>query len=196
MVLELPPGLWYIRGMFSRGRFLPFLLMCFLLLGACISKDTPRHSLNELRTALLNHDADTALRYIDVDSIVDCMVKDIFLKYEAKADSPLEMLGLNVGREAAKIIMPGVKELARAQVKRAITSPDEGDYFTYIRRGSVWYLIRVDYRPRGGAEWQIGYTFLDERVPDGYWRIVEIKKEQMCEDAGHHARGGTDASRQ
>ncbi len=166
-----------------RGRILPLLLfiVCFSLLQACISKDTPRHSLNELRTALLNHDAETALKYVDVDSIVDCMVKDIFLKYETKADSPLEMLGLKVGREAAKIIMPGVKELARLQVKKAITSPDEGDYFTYIRKGSVWYLnFDVDQdtawvAPKGKSD----IRFRMQRSPDGYWRIVEIKKGQM-----------------
>ncbi len=155
-------------------------VMCFSLLGGCISKDTPRHSLNELRCALLNHDADTALRYIDVDSIVDCMVRDIFLKYEAKAESPLQMLGMKAGREAAKIIMPGVKDLARSQVKRAITSPDEGDYFTYIRKGSVWYL---NFDVGGETAWvapkgKSDIRFRMQRVPDGYWRIVEIIKEQ------------------
>ncbi len=163
------------------GRFLPVLVfLACLLLQACMLNDTPRHSLNELRTALLNHDADTALRYIDVDSVVDCMVRDIFLKYEAKADSPLESLGLSVGRAAAKAMMPGVKELARSQVKKAITSPDEGDYFTYIRKGSVWYL---NFEVGGDTAWvapkgKSDIRFRMQRVPDGYWRIVEIKKER------------------
>jgi hypothetical protein len=146
-----------------------------------MSKDTPRYSLNELRSALLNHDAPTALRYIDVDSIVDCMANDMFLKYEAKAASPLAMLGLTAGREAARIIMPGVKELARAQVTKAITSPDEGDYFAYIRKGSVWYLT-IDVggqtawvAPKGTSD----IRFRMQQVPDGYWRIVEIKKERI-----------------
>lgn len=151
-----------------------FLLIACLLVG-CVAKNTPRHSLSELRTALLNHDADTALMYVDVDSIVDAMIRDTFAKYEKKSD-PLEAMGIRTGREVAKVLTPGLRSLVKAQVRKAITSSDETGYFDYIRRASVWYLnITVEgdtamVEPKGKSD----IKFKMARVPEGHWRIVEI----------------------
>ncbi len=151
-----------------------FLIPCLLL--ACTVKNTPRHSLSQLRTALLNHDADDALRYLDLDSIVDAMIRDKFAKYEEKAEDPLQVMGVRAGREVVKILSPGLKGLLRAQVRSAITSPDEMGYFDYIRKSSVWYLnIRIDgetalVEPKGQSD----IKFKMARAPEGYWRIVEI----------------------
>ena len=51
------------------------LLISMVLISACTLKGTPRHSLAELKTALLNHDAGEAFKYVDVDSIVEHMVE-------------------------------------------------------------------------------------------------------------------------
>jgi hypothetical protein len=160
------------------------LLLVLLLVGLssarCTLSDTPRRSLSELRTALLNHDADTAMRYIDVDSVVNGMVRDIFLKYEAKADDPFAILGLKVGKEVAAAVLPSVKAVARWQVRSAITSDDQWGYFDDIRKASVWYLrIRVDgdtaiVEPRGKP----ATGFKMERTGDGHWKIVEIIHEK------------------
>ena len=153
-----------------------FLLILGMLMSACTFDNTPRRSLSELRAALLSHDADRALRYVDVDSVVDCMVRDAFLKYETKSGNPLEALGIRASKEAAAIIMPQVKELLRDQLKKAITSPDEEGYFGDIRRASVWYLnIRVEGdeavgEPKGKSD----IRFRMARTEGGYWRIVEI----------------------
>jgi len=155
------------------------LLLCVCLASGCTVANTPRRSLSELRTALLNHDADAALRYIDVDSIVENMVQDIFLKYEVKSDDPLALLGIRAGRQAALALMPGVKELARNRVKAAITSPDEGGYFEYVKKGSVWYLdIAADgdtalVKPIVKSD----TSFRMRRMADGHWKIVQIIKE-------------------
>lgn len=157
-------------------RIVIVLLFFSCLFPGCTVKNTPRQSLSELRTALLNHDADTALRYIDVDSIVDRMMGDIFLKYEAKSEDPLKATGMRAGREAAKVLLPGLKELLRRQVRTAITSSDESGYFQYIRRASVWYLnITVEgdtamVEPKGKSD----VKFRMAQMPEGYWKIVEI----------------------
>ena len=154
-------------------------LFSVLLLCGCTLNNTPRRSLSELRSALLNHDADRAFRYVDVDSIVDCMVRDIFAKYESKAGDPLTVLGIRAGRRSAKVLMPGVKELARNRVKAAILSPDEGGYFEYVRKGSVWYLaIAADgttaiVNPIGKPDTK----FRMRQMEDGHWKIVEIMGE-------------------
>ena len=155
------------------------LVWCAALASGCTLSNTPRRSLSELRTALLNHDADTAFRYVDVDSIVRCMVRDIFAKYESKADDPLMILGIRAGREAAGLLMPAVAGLARNRVRAAILSPDEGGYFEYVREGSVWYLqIARDGKtavvnPIGKPETK----FRMRQMEDGHWKIVEIMRE-------------------
>ena len=110
--------------------FLILLLVLASLAGGCTVADTPRRSLDEMRNALLKHDADAALRYVDMDSVVENMVRDIFAKYEAKSDDPLALLGVKAGRQVASVLMPGVKAFARNRVKEAIISPDEGGYFS------------------------------------------------------------------
>ena len=155
---------------------LALLLLGTLLSAGCTLDNTPRRSLSELRSALLSHDADRALRYIDVDRVVDCMARDMFQRYEAKADNPLEALGIRAGKEAAAIIMPQVKEQLREQLRKAITSSGEGGYFRDIRRASVWYLnIHVEgdtavVAPKGKSD----IRFKMARTDEGYWRIVEI----------------------
>ncbi|OPY70106.1 MAG: hypothetical protein A4E57_00746 [Syntrophorhabdaceae bacterium PtaU1.Bin034] len=152
------------------------MLVAFFLSIGCTVRNSPRHSLSELRTALLNHDADAALRYLDVDSIVDCLVRDIFLKYESGSDDPLQAFGIKAGREATKLMMPGIKGLIRHQVRQAITSDDQFGYFDYIRRASVWYLnVTVEgdtamVEPKGKSD----IKFRMARTQEGNWKIVEI----------------------
>ncbi len=153
-----------------------FLFVLLLVLPGCTLSDTPRRSLSELRTALLDHDAERAFRYIDTDRVVECLVRDTFLKYEKKADSPLEALGLMAGRQAASIMMPGIKDLVRKQLKEAITSSDEAGYFQDIRRASVWYLT-IDVEGSTALVAPMGKSdirFRMARMDDGRWRIVEI----------------------
>lgn len=159
---------------------LPVLLLaCLSLAVSCTMADTPRRSLDELRTALLNHDADAALRYLDVDSIVENMVRDIFAKYESSSDDPMALLGLEAGRQVASLLMPGVKDLATRSVRAAIDSGGEGGYFEYVRQGNVWYLTISEkgdtavVRPRGKSD----ISFEMKRVTPGWWRIVHIIKE-------------------
>ena len=156
--------------------FLVLLLVWIPLLSGCTLSNTPRRSLSELRTALLDHDAERAFRYIDTDSVVECLVRDILRNYEKKADSPLEALGVIAGRRAASAFMPEIKDLVRKQLKEAITSSDEAGYFEDIRRASVWYLnIDVEgdaalVAPRGKS----GISFRMARTDEGRWRVVEI----------------------
>jgi hypothetical protein len=141
--------------------------------------NTPRRSLAELRTALLSHDADAALRYVDTDSIVENMVQDFFTRYEAKSEDPFAHVGVKAGRQVADLLMPGMKDLARSRLKASITSPDEGGYFEYIKKGSAWYLDisengdTATAKPIGKSD----ISFRMRRMPDGHWKIVQIIKE-------------------
>jgi hypothetical protein len=150
-------------------------LLVFGLVG-CTLSNTPRRSLSELRIALLNHDADTALRYVDVDSVVDALVRDVFRKHEAKMDNPIAKLGIKAGKEAADVVMPGLVAITRWQLRTAITSDDQWGYFEDIKKSSVWYLnIEVEgdvafVKPKGKSD--IGFRMA--RTSDGHWKIVEM----------------------
>jgi hypothetical protein len=183
--------MWYNQGMTKGGKtrtFLALLLLLAVAVTGCTTGGSPRRSLSELRTALVNHDADTALRYIDVDSIVEGMVKDLFLEYEAKApDDPATVFGVKAGRQIADAVMPAMRAAARHQVRAAIASDDQWGYFKDIRRSSVWYLdIREDgdttiVEPKGKSDIQ----FRMARTKDGRWRIVGIVRKK-----GRDARSG------
>lgn len=142
--------------------------------------NTPRRALSELRTALLNHDADAALGYVDVESVVDGLVRDVFRKHEAKTDDPIARLGIKAGKGAADLLMPGLIAITRWQLRAAIASDDQWGYFEDIRKASVWYLnIKVEgdvafVQPKGKSD--VGFRMA--RTGDGHWKIVEITKKK------------------
>jgi hypothetical protein len=161
----------------SCGFSLKAALIAFvLLLTACALQATPRHSLAELRNALLNHDADAALKYVDVDSIVDHMVEGVFRAQESSAKTELDPLGSALGRFAASAMLQPAKALIRKGVRAAIESDDQLGYFSSIRKASVWYFTIEEegnsavVTPRGDDK----VRFKMERTDEGYWRITEL----------------------
>ena len=146
------------------------------LLSACTLPGTPRHSLAELKSALLNHDADRALKYVDVDSIVNHMVEDGLRAKELTVKTDLDALGLALGRSIASAILPQAALFVRQGVIAAIESDDQLGYFFQIRKASVWYFTIEEkgstavVTPRGDDKVQ----FKMERTDQGYWRITEL----------------------
>ena len=156
--------------------WLTALLISFCLFSACALQGTPRHSLGELRSALLNHDADAALKYVDVDSIVAHMVEDAVQAKESSAKTDLDALGFALGRSLASAMLPQATSLIRKGVQAAIESDDQLGYFSSIRRASVWYFTIEEkgdtaiVTPRGDDK----VRFKMERTDKGYWRITEL----------------------
>jgi hypothetical protein len=152
-----------------------FITFLFLLT-ACALQGTPRHSLDALRSALLNHDADAALKYVDLDSIVDHMVEDAFRKQEPLAGAELDPAGLAVGKLVASAMLQPAKALIRKGVRAAIESDDQLGYFSSIRKASAWYFTIEEkgdsaiVTPRGDDK----VRFKMERTDEGYWRITEL----------------------
>jgi hypothetical protein len=152
------------------------LLIFLFILPACTLQGTPRHSLGELRSALLNHDADGALKYVDVESIVDHMAEDAFRTKESSAKTDLDALGLVLSRSIASAIMPQAKALIRKGVRAAIESDDQLGYFSSIRKASAWYFTIEEegdiavVTPRGDDK----VRFKMERTDKGYWKIIEL----------------------
>jgi hypothetical protein len=157
------------------GRVL-VLLISMVLVSACTLKGTPRHSLGALKSALLNHDAGEAFKYVDVDSIVEHMVDDMFAQRESRSRTTLDALGVVIGRSIASALLPQAKELIRKEVRGAIESGDVAGYFESIRKASVWYFTIEEegdvalITPRGDDK----VRFKMERAGEGYWKIKQI----------------------
>jgi hypothetical protein len=152
------------------------LLSFFFLFSACAFQGTPRHSLRELKNALLAHDAERALKYIDVDSIVDHMVEDALRTREAGAKTDLDLAALTLGRSIISVVQPQANAFIRKAVYAAIESDDQLGYFSQIKRASIWYL-RIDQKddealitPRGDDK----VRFKMERTDKSYWRIKQL----------------------
>jgi hypothetical protein len=152
------------------------LLVSCCIFSSCALQGTPRHSLDELRSALLNHDADAALKYIDVDSVVAHLAEDTFKAKESSAKTDLDALGLALGRAIGSSILPQITPIIRKGVIAAIASDDQLGYFSSIKKSSVWYLS-IDEKgdtavvtPRGDDK----VRFKMERTDKGYWKITEL----------------------
>lgn len=157
-------------------RIIVIMLPVFWVLSGCAAPGTPRESLSRLRTALLNHDGDTALRYIDVDSITDRLAEDLLNRY-GTSDDVLTSLGVAVGRNIQPLLLPIIRETIRKQVRSAISSTEENAYFSYIRKGHIFYLNiimegdgRAFVEPKGKSD----FAFRMARTEQGYWKIVQL----------------------
>lgn len=152
------------------------MLAVLWILTGCAVPGTPRESLSQLRTALLNHDSDTALRYIDVDSITDHLAEDVLNRY-GTSDDLLTSLGVTAGRNIQPLLLPIIRETIRKQVRRAISSTEENAYFGYIRKAHIFYLNvtmegddRAFVEPKGKSD----FAFRMARTEQGYWKIVQL----------------------
>jgi hypothetical protein len=172
------------------------LVAVFCIIAGCALPGTPRDSLSRLRTALLNHDADAALRYIDVDSITECLVEDLLSRHGASGD-----VGAAVGRSMQPFLLPVVKEAVKKQVKRAISSTDDNGYFNYIRKAHVFYLnvtMEADGRALVEPKGKSDIAFRMTRTDQGYWKVVELilRKNEKKRGVGYDDRaGGTERDR-
>ncbi|HAR95663.1 MAG TPA: hypothetical protein DCR97_06845 [Deltaproteobacteria bacterium] len=161
---------------FLKRIVLSILAVIVLIGGGCATTGTPRESLSQLRSALLNHDAETALRYIDVDSITDHLVDDILNGY-GTSDEALTSLGIGVGRNLQPLLLPLVTEAIRKQLRKAISSTEDNPYFGSIRKAHIFYLnvtVEEDGRafvePKGKSD----FAFRMAKTGEGYWKIVQL----------------------
>lgn len=165
------------------AKFAVFILFgIFSFTYGCAATGTPRESLSKLRSALLNHDADTALLYIDVDSITDHLAEDV-LNRLGTSDDVLASLGATVGKNVQPLLFPVAREAIKNQVRKAISSTKKSGYFDYIRKAHIFYLNitmegddRVLVEPKGKSD----FAFRMAKTEQGYWKIVQLvlnKKE-------------------
>lgn len=89
---------------------------------------TPQYSLYQFKKAMANHDAETAFKYFDIDSVVDNLATELMNSKEMnQGASATDRLGQDFAKGFLALMLPTLKETMKGQLKRAITTPsDEG----------------------------------------------------------------------
>lgn len=139
-------------------------------------RTTPRYSLYQLRSALENHDPERALLFIDIDSIVDNLLRDTLQKQDTTPKNQWEKTGNDLGKGLALMMAPAMKAALKSQFKSAISSTDEKNDLQKINSVGLWNGEIV---VNGGSAVLVidnnGITkFRMIKSTNGYWKIIEI----------------------
>ena len=139
-------------------------------------RTTPRYSLYQLRSALENHDPESALLFIDIDSIVDNLLRDALQKQDVSPKNQWEQAGSDLGKGLVLMMAPAMKESLKSQFKSAIASTDDKIDLQKIKSVGLW---DADIAVNGGSAVLMinnkGITkFRMIKASNGYWKISEI----------------------
>jgi hypothetical protein len=168
--------------------------VAILLAAACgflYIKGTPQYSVYQLGRAITNHDPDAALKYIDIDSVTESLLKNLFLE----AGSPRR---LDKSMKAViSMNMPSIKEGVKTYIITAIRTGESigkgkgedlfgiGDLGLYnLGVAAVWRLsiktegatALVSLKDRPGESAKMIKT------EEGYWRFVAVLIDKPGKD--------------
>jgi hypothetical protein len=127
------------EGIMKKFIIIGIVLIILTVIGFLYVKGTPHYSLYQFRKAVENHDAETAMKYFDVDSIVDNLMNDLMKEWETKKPKDeWEAMGQDFARGLITMMLPQMKEAIKGQLKSAITTPsDDKTAIKDIKRGSI-----------------------------------------------------------
>jgi hypothetical protein len=166
-----------------------FLFLCALItiggIGYYSIKETPRYSLYWFKKAILDHDAESALRYLDIDSIVDNMMKDMSgeedkdrARQKAQPESPTK----NIGRDIIRQNLPAIKEQLREQLESAIVSYNDRTVLDNLSNASVFGLrITMEGDVALVKIWgKNKVAFKMAKSPEGQWKIISLNLKELA----------------
>jgi hypothetical protein len=170
-------------------KFIVFLSTLFVLIIAtgiaCIFvKETPRYSLYWFKKAILEHDAESALRFLDIDSIVDNMVKDMpggddrkGAQSKDRSEGPMK----NIGRDVIMQNLPAIKVQLQEQLKSAIISYNNRTALDNLNKASVFGLcITMEGDTALVKMWGKDKTaFKMAKSSEGHWRIIAFNLKEL-----------------
>ena len=164
-------------------------LIIALSIGYIFIKETPRYSLYWFKKAILKRDAESALKYLDTDSIVDNMVKDMSSAEDrGKAQSKDQSEGSmkNIGKDVIMQNLPAIKAQLREQLKSVIISYNNHTVLDNLNKASVFGLqISMEGDIALVKIWGKDKTaFKMVKSPEGYWRIIAFNLKELTAPGG------------
>jgi hypothetical protein len=164
--------------------FLLPILAFLLLAGYFYVKGTPRYSLYWFKRAILKHDAEEALKYIDIDSVLDNMVKDMSdepdgEKVQPKSEPKKPMK--NIAQEVIRQNLPTIKEQLREQLKSAVISYNDRSTLDKLNRASIFglHIIIENNVAMVKVRGKDKVAFTMARAPEGHWRIIAFNLKEL-----------------
>jgi hypothetical protein len=161
-----------------------FALAAVLGAGYIFIRETPRYSLYWFKKAILERDAESALKYLDIDNIVDNMVKDMPGEEEKektqsknRSEGPMK----NIGKDIIMQNLPAIKVQLREQLKSAIISYSNKTTLDNLNNASVFGLqISMEgndalVKIRGKDK----VAFKMAKSSEGYWRIIALNLKEL-----------------
>jgi hypothetical protein len=172
-----------------RKKYVLFLsMLCIIVvvlgIGFIFIKETPRYSLYWFKKAILERDAESALKYLDTDRIVDNMVKDMSGEADKEITHPKNQSGSsmkNIGKDVIIQNLPAIKAQLREQLKSAIISYNNRTVLDNLNRASVFGLrITMEgdvalVKIRGKDK----IAFEMAKSSEGHWRIIALNLKEL-----------------
>jgi hypothetical protein len=161
-----------------------FILIISGVAGFLSIYNTPRYSLYWFKRAILEHNAESALKYLDIDSIVDNMAKDIFDKPEQQKKPPKnqpEAAMKNIGKDMVIQNLPTIKKQLKEQLESAIISYNDQAALDNLRKANVLGLVITMegnlalVKIRGKDK----VAFTMAKSSEGPWKIVSINLREL-----------------
>lgn len=155
-------------------------VLLVLIVGFLYLRGTPYYSIYQLIRAVNDHNAEEALKYIDVDSVAESLAKNFFA---AQGEKRKFSKGIN---DAISMNMPSIKEGLRAYLislirsQDAVLSPKGGVLGALdihdIHVGVIWRLhVRTEgttaFVSLKDKPWQKAKM---TRTGEGYWKFTEV----------------------
>ena len=170
------------------------LLLVFIIVlgtGYIFLKETPRYSLYWFKKAILDHDAESALKYLDIDRIVDNMVQEMSGgedkdKEKIQPKDPSKESMRNIGKAVIMQNLPAIKTQLREQLKSAIVSYSDRTVLDNLNKASVFGLqiamegdmALVKIRGRDKVAFKMA------KSSEGHWRIIAFNLEELTAHSG------------
>jgi hypothetical protein len=142
------------------------------------ARGTPQYSLYQFRKAVENHETDTALKYIDADSIVYNFRIDLLRAQDKKQTAnKIKSFGDHLTDDLITMILPAIKETLKGKYntaikipsvnKSSVTNNQKHDLYDYdsITKVKIAIMTRKD---------NDNLKFKMAQSSDGHWRIVQL----------------------
>jgi hypothetical protein len=147
-------------------------------------RTTPYYSLHRLKQAIIKRDAPEVLKYLDTDSIIDHMAKDVVAQMDKKRPprNRFDEKMQGAGKDIIAQLVPQLKKQIGDSLTALLESYDDDKLFANLRRATVFGLA-IDVKDDGTAEvrerGKTEVSFTMRKAPEGHWRINWINSDQF-----------------
>lgn len=160
-----------------------FALVILAVLAFFYARSTPYYSLYMFKKAIINRDARGVLKYLDTNSILDNMAKDVFARMDKKEPprNKFEEHMRGAGKDLAAQLLPQLKAQMGESITNLLLSYNDEQLFGNLRRATVFALSvtthgnTADVRQHG----KDAVSFTMKKAPEGHWRITSINPEEL-----------------